>query len=47
MCDDVVQWGSYSLQFVPEWFFTQEQLKIPRDDDESCTDDQIIGWYKR
>ena len=43
MCDDVVQRDPYSLQFVPGWFMTQEQLEIWHDDDEYCTDDEIIG----
>ena len=47
MCDDVVQRDSYSLQFVPDWFVTQEQLEIWHDDDDYCTDDEIIEWYKR
>ena len=47
MCDDVVQRDSYSLQFVPHWFFTQEQLEIWHDDNDDCTDDEIIEWYKR
>ena len=40
MCDDVVRRDPYSLQFVPHWFVTQEQIKIWGDDD-----DEIIEWY--
>ena len=47
MCDDVVQRDSYSLQFVPDWFVTQEQLEIWHDDVDNCTDDELIRWYKR
>ena len=47
MCDDVVQRDSYSLRFVPDWFVTQEQLEIWHNDNDCCTDDEIIGWYKR
>ena len=47
MCDDVVQRNSYFLQFVPDWFITQEQLEIWHDDNYYCTDDKIIEWYKR
>ena len=47
MCDDVVQRDSYSLQFVPDWFVTPEQLEIWHDDNDYCTDDEIIEWYKR
>ena len=28
MCDDVGRRDSYLLQFVPDWFVTQEQLEI-------------------
>ena len=48
MCDDVVLRKSYFLQFVPDWFFTQEQLEIWYDEDNDyCTDDEVIEWYKR
>ena len=48
MCDDVVLRKSYFLQFVPDWFFTQEQLEIWHDEDNDyCTDDEVIEWYKR
>ena len=47
MWDDVEQRDSYSLRFVPNWFVTQEQLEIWHGDDDYCTDDEIIEWYKR
>ena len=47
MCEDVVQRDSYSLQFVPDWFVTQEQLEIWTDDNDYCIDDELIGWYNR
>ena len=47
MCDDVVQRDSYFQQLVPDWFVIQEQLEIWHGDDEYCTDDEIIEWYKR
>ena len=47
MYDDVVQRDSYSLQFVPDGFVTQEQLEIWHDDVDNCTDDELIKWYKR
>ena len=33
VCDDVVLRQSYFLQFVPDWFVTQEQLEIWHDKD--------------
>ena len=47
MCDDMVQRDSYSLQFVSDWFVTQEQLETWHDDNDYCTDDELIKWYKR
>ena len=46
-CDDRVQGDSYSLQFVPDWFVTQEQLETWHDDNDYCNDDELIKWYKR
>ena len=46
------QWGeggsAYSLQFVPGWFVTQQQLKIWHDDDDYCNEliDELIEWYE-
>ena len=45
MCDDVVRRDSYLLQFVSDWFVTQEQLERWHDDDDCCTDDELIEWY--
>ena len=45
MCDDVVRRDSYLLQFVSDWFVTQEQLEIWHDDDDCCSDDELIEWY--
>ena len=33
------------MQFVSDWFVTQEQLEIWQDDDDYCTDDEVIEWY--
>ena len=34
------------MQFVPHWFVTQEQLEIWHNDDDYCTDDEIIEGIK-
>ena len=47
MCDDMVQRDPYFLQFVPVWFVAQGQPEIWHDDDDNCTDDEIIELYKR
>ena len=47
MCDDVVHRDSNSLQFVPDWLVTQEQPEIWHSNDDYCTDNELIEWYKR
>ena len=41
----MVRMDSYSLQFVPDWFVTPEQLKIWHDDHDYYNDDELIEWY--
>ena len=45
MCDNVVRRDPYSLQFVPDWFVTEEQIDVSYYDDEYCDDDELIEWY--
>ena len=33
MCDQAEKYDCSSLQFVPDWFMAQQQIKILRDDD--------------
>ena len=33
------------LKYLPDWFVTQQQLKLWHDDDYYCNDDEIIKWY--
>ena len=35
----------WSLNYVPDWFVTDEQLKIWRDDDKYCNAYGLIKWY--
>ena len=35
-----------SLQYVPDHFVTRKQLKIWRDGDDYCNDDELFEWYK-
>ena len=44
MCDYVAWEDSFSLQFVPDWFVTQQQLKIWHDYDDYYDDDKLIKW---
>ena len=45
MCDDAVWGHPSSLQSVPDWFVTQQQLRTWDDYDDYCNDDELITWY--
>ena len=45
MCDKAVRRKPWLLEYVPDWFVTQEQLKLWHDDDD-CDDDELIEWYE-
>ena len=47
MCDKVVEAGPYQLKDVHDWFVTDEEIKIWRDDNNYCNDHELIKWYKR
>ena len=46
MCDKAVKDDSSTLQFIPDWFVTQQQIDKWYDDDYCYHDDEIIEWYK-
>ena len=45
MCNKAACKHPWLLKHVPDWFVTQQQLKIWHDDDCYCNDDEIIRWY--
>ena len=45
MCNKTVRDDSFSLKFVPDYFATQQQLRIWHDDDDYCNYDEMITWY--
>ena len=45
MCIRAVEAGLRLLDYVPDWFVTQQQIKIWLDGDEYCDDDKLIEWY--
>ena len=45
MCDNIVKDDTSSLQFVPDWFVTQEPIDVWYDDDYWYHDDKMIEWY--
>ena len=46
MCNKAVEDDPSSLQYVPDWFVTQQLLDVWFDDDYWYHDDEIIVWYK-
>ena len=58
MCDKAVNEDPWLLNYIPDWFVTQEQVKIwhddseyngdddDNDDDDDDDDDEIIVWYE-
>ena len=46
MCDDAIKEDPSPLQFVPDWFVTQQQWDIWYDDEYWYHYDEIIEWYK-
>ena len=46
MCDDELSKDPFFLQYVPDWFVTQEQITTWHDDDDHCNnDDVLITWH--
>ena len=42
MCHKAVWEDSLSLQYVPDWFVTQQQMELGDDDDDDYDDDNEI-----
>lgn len=46
ICDDAVRSEeSYPLQYVPDWFATQEQVKIWYNYSDYCSDNETAEFY--
>ena len=45
ICSTAVEAGLGLSEYVPDWFVTQ-QIKIWRDDDGYCNDDELIKCYE-
>ena len=45
MCDDTAWRDPFFLQFVLDWFETQEQIDVWDDDNDYCNDNEVIEWY--
>ena len=46
MCDDVVRCYPHSLQNVPDWFVTQQQIDRWHDNNYVHNDEGLSKWYK-
>ena len=45
LCNKGMKYYLYSLQFVPDWSVTQQQIDIWYDDDYVYNDNEMIKWY--
>ena len=45
MCHNAVRKGPFPLQYVPDWFVTQQQVKIWHDDSKYHDKDRLIERY--
>ena len=44
MCDKAVREDSSPLEYFPDWFVTQQQVKIWDDCDDHWNADEIMEW---
>ena len=42
-----LRYAQWSLKHISDWFVTQQQIKLWRDDNDYCNDDRLIKWYDR
>ena len=50
MCDKAVEEDPGLLEYVPDWFVTQEHIDLWGDEDDYYDDDKLIEWndgYKK
>ena len=45
MCKKAVKKYLWLLKYFPDWFVTDQQIKIWHDNNEYCNDDELIEWY--
>ena len=46
MCERAIEEYPGALEFVPDWFVTQQQLKIWGDADDYFHNNELIKWYE-
>ena len=45
MCNKTVRNNPCTLKYVPDWFVTQQQLKLWHDEDYYCNNNKVIKVY--
>ena len=45
VCDAAAWEDPFTVQFIPHWFVTQQQLKTWDDYHGLCNNDRLIKWY--
>ena len=45
ICNKVIEVDPFSLQYVPDWFVTQQHVNLWHDDGEYHDDDELINWH--
>ena len=45
MCKKAVQEDLCLLEYVPDWFVSNQQINIWHDNNSHCDDDRLIEWY--
>ena len=46
MCEKAVKKYLWLLKYVPDYFVTDEQIKIWHGNDEYCNDNDMIEWFE-
>ena len=44
-CERAVEKYPFILEFVPDWFVSQQQLKLWHDNDDYCHNNELIKWH--
>ena len=45
MCTRALERCLWSLEYIPDWYVTQQQIRSWCDDDDYCNYDKLIRWY--
>ena len=46
ICEKAVKKYLWLLKYVPDWFETDQQIKIWHDNNDHCNDDGLIEWFE-